>query len=427
MRPAMTQSDYETLKHNFIANLLDGSFFGLGIGFASFVTVIPLFVSQLTDSAVLIGLIPAIHSMGWQLPQLLTVNHVSRQSRYKPTAVVMTLQERLPFLGLAIVAWMLPSLSRQTALVLTFVLLIWQGMGGGFTATAWQAMIGKIMPPRRVGTFYGLQSAAANLFASAGAIGAGVLLDRLQAPSGFAVCFLIASLSMAVSWAFLSTTRELATPPPARTSAARPLSHKLIEILRRDVNFRWFLVVRMLSQVALMAVGFYTVFAVRHLGMNVLTAGAMTAVLTAAQVAANPVMGWVGDRWGNRAAMLFGAFSAAGSALIALLAPSVEWFYLAFALAGIANVAFWTVALAMTLEFNSGEDRPAYIGLANSLIAPVTMLAPVLGGWLADAAGYPAMFLVTVIGGLATALVVAAALRDPRRPEKQSPAPISAN
>ncbi|MCL4393980.1 MAG: MFS transporter [Chloroflexi bacterium] len=423
----MAQSEYETLKHNFIANLLDGSFFGLGIGFASFITVIPLFVSQLTDSAVLIGLIPAIHTMGWQLPQLLTVNHVSRQSRYKPTVVLMALQERLPFLGLAVVAWMLPGLTRQTALVLTFALLIWHGLGGGVTATAWQAMIGKIMPPRRVGMFYGLQSAAANLLAGAGAIGAGVLLERLQAPGSFAVCFLIAGLSMAASWVCLSTTREPSTPPPAPTNASRSLSNKLLAILRRDANFRWFLVVRMLSQIAMMAVGFYTIFAVRRLGMDVLTAGAMTAVLSASQVAANPVMGWVGDRWGHRAAMQIGAISAAGSALIAIVAPSVEWFYLAFALAGIANVAFWTVTLAMTLEFESGEDRPAYIGLANSLVAPVTMLAPVFGGWLADAAGYPAMFLVSVVGGLATALVVAAALRDPRRLDETSPAAVSAD
>ena len=89
-----------TLKHNLTANLLDGSFFGMALGFASFVTVIPLFVSQMTDSAVLIGLIPAIHSVGWQIPQLLTSERVARQSRFKPMVLLMTLNERIPFLGL---------------------------------------------------------------------------------------------------------------------------------------------------------------------------------------------------------------------------------------------------------------------------------------------------------------------------------------
>ena len=108
------------LKHNLVVNLLDGGFFGFALGFASFVTIIPLFVSTMTNSAVLIGLIPAIHAMGWQLPQLLTADQVSRQKRYKPMVLLMTTQERIPFLGLAIVAWFVPVIGIQAALAITF-------------------------------------------------------------------------------------------------------------------------------------------------------------------------------------------------------------------------------------------------------------------------------------------------------------------
>jgi len=55
---------HKNLRYNFFVNLTDGAFFGAALGFASFVTIIPLFVSTLTDSAILIGLIPAIHAMG---------------------------------------------------------------------------------------------------------------------------------------------------------------------------------------------------------------------------------------------------------------------------------------------------------------------------------------------------------------------------
>ncbi|MDE3087782.1 MAG: MFS transporter [Chloroflexota bacterium] len=422
MRLAMANGNDKDLRHNFIVNVLDGGFFGLGIGFASFVTIIPLFVSQMTDSAILIGLIPAIHAMGWQLPQLLTVDHVTRLSRYKPTVVLMTLQERLPYLGLAAVAWFLPMLHLQAALVITFLLLIWQGLGGGFTATAWQAMIGKIIPGRRVGIFFGVQSAAANLFASGSAIAAGIFLQRFETPVNFALCFLMTSIAMAVSWFFLASTREETTAPSPTASDARPFWDRMGTILKRDANFRWFLAARMLSQIGVMAFGFYTVYAVRHHGMDGWTAGLMTATLTATQIVANPLMGWIGDHWGHRAAMALGALAAAGSALLAWLAPGIAWFYPAFVLAGIANVAAWTIAIAMTLEFSTGADRPAYIGLANTLIAPSTILAPLFGGWLADTAGYHAMFLLSVIGGLATALVFHAMLGDPRQGHNASPA-----
>lgn len=54
----------KNLKHNLIVNLLDGGFFGFAMGFSSFVTILPLFVSTMTHSALLIGLIPAIHNAG---------------------------------------------------------------------------------------------------------------------------------------------------------------------------------------------------------------------------------------------------------------------------------------------------------------------------------------------------------------------------
>ena len=72
------------LRFNFIIGLFDGGFFGLGIGFASFTAIIPLFVHHLTDSVLLIGLVPAIHNMGWQLPQLFTAGWLARERTFKP-------------------------------------------------------------------------------------------------------------------------------------------------------------------------------------------------------------------------------------------------------------------------------------------------------------------------------------------------------
>lgn len=403
------------LRHNVVANILDGGFFGFAIGFASFVTILPLFVSTLTDSVILIGLIPAIHAVGWQLPQLLTANRVARQRRYKPMVVRMTIHERLPFLGLVFVALGLPVLGNRTALILTFLLLIWQGLGAGFTAGAWQSMIGKIIPPKMRGTFYGVQSSAANLLASGSAIVAGFLLARLNSPIDFAVCFSLASLWLVVSFFCLAATREPESEPAAAGVDTQSFWKGLVRILKVDKNFRWFLVVRMLSQVATMAFSFYTVYAVGKLGVSEVTIGIMTGVYLASQIGASPLMGWLGDRWSHRSVMEVGLASASASALLAWLAPSPAWFYLVFVLAGIANVAVWIIALAMILEFGSYEERPAYIGLANSLVAPATILAPLFGGLLAELAGYPAAFQVSAAGGLITLVLLHFQVKDPRR------------
>lgn len=415
---------YKAYRFNFTVNVLDGAFFGAALGFASFITVVPLFVSSMTDSAILIGLIPAIHSMGWQLPQLFTANRVARLRRYKPMVMWMTIQERLPFLGLAVVAWLLPSMSVRIALLLTFFFLVWQGLGGGFTATAWQSMIGKLIPGERRGTFFGVQSASANLLASGAAVAAGLLLERLEAPFSYAVCFLLASLAMGISFIFLGLSREPESSPEEVEGVQEQLWSKMVGILRKDANLRWFLVVRMLSQLAIMGFAFYTVYAVRNLGMTEGVAGLMMGVFTFGQIIANPLMGWIGDRWSHAAVMKFGLLSATLSALVAWQAPGIGWFYLVFILAGIANVAIWTIGLAMTLEFGTHAERPVYIGIANTLIAPATIMAPLLGGWLADRAGFQTTFFVSAVSGAFTVLVLHFMLRDPRQIVEQGAKPF---
>jgi len=124
-------------------------------------------------------------------------------------------------------------------------------------------------------------------------------------------------------------------------------------------------------------------------------------------------MGWLGDNWSRRGVMAVGMVCATVSALVTIWAPSVNWFYLVFSIAGIAFVAVWTIALSLTLEFGGELEKPAYIGLANTLVAPTAFLIPLLAGWLADSVGYQATFLATAIGAVLTTVVLIFFLKDP--------------
>jgi len=410
----LEQAVRKNLRYNITVNLLDGAFFGLGWGFGSIGTIIPLFVSKMTTSAVLIGLIPAVHAVTWQLPQLFLANSVARLRQYKPMVLWMTLHERLPYLGLALVALFLAALGHRLALVLTFLLLLWQGLGAGFTANAWQSMIAKIIPSEARGTFFGAQSAFANILMSGAAVAAGYILERLEEPYDFALCFFLVLVGMGISMAFLALTRE-----PIDTEKSIPERQPFpwrewVAILRSDRNFSAFLLVRFLSQFATMGFAFYIVYGLRRFQMDEVTAGFLTAALTITSTLGNPLMGWLGDRLGHRAMLIVGSFAAALSSLLAWLAPTIDWMYPVFILAGLANVAYWTIGMAITAEFGTEETRPVYIGLSNTLVAPATFLAPLLGGWIADAAGFQTTFLLSALGGLMIAVLLVWLVRDPR-------------
>jgi MFS family permease len=408
------------LRYNIIVNLLDGGFFGVAIGFASFGTILPLFVASMTDSATLIGLVPAIHAAGWLLPQLFTANHTAKLRRYKRTVLMMTVHERIPFLGFAIVALLLPKIGLQTGLVITFLFLIWQGLGGGFTANSWTSMISKIMPPESRGTFFGTQAAVANLFISAAAVGAGYLLNAFDSPWDFVSCFLIASVFFTVSWIFLALTREPADNEKVVEENPLPFWHGAGRILQRDKNFNWFLTARILSQFATMGFAFYIVYALRRFQMDAVTAGFLTATLTIAQTVANAGMGWMGDRVGHRLMLVIGAASALLSSLLAWFAPSLGWFFPIFALTGFANVSIWTNGMTMTVDFSGESERPFYIGLAQTLTAPATILAPLIGGWIADTQGFVSTFGWSTILSIVMMLILIFLVKEPRKARRSA-------
>lgn len=411
------------LRYNVTVNLLDGGFFGMAIGFVSFSTILPLFVASMTNSATLIGLVPAIHATGWLLPQLFTASHTASLRRYKRTVLLMTIHERVPFLALAVVTLLLPKIGVQAALVLTFLCLIWQGLGGGFTANSWTSLISKIMPPDSRGTFFGVQAATANLFISASAIGAGYLLNGFEAPRGFLFCFLIACVFFTASWFSLFLTREPADTEKVIEENPPPFWHGALEILKRDRNFDWFLTARILSQFGTMGFSFYIVYALRRFHMEEVTAGYLTATLTIAQMVANAGMGWLGDRVGHRLMLIIGAASALFSSLLAWFAPSLTWFFPIFVLTGFTNVSIWTNGMTMTVDFSGEKERPFYIGLAQTLTAPATIIAPLIGGWIADSMGFVNTFAVSCALSVVMISILVFLVKEPRKfSSKQSTA-----
>ena len=411
---SLEESVRKVLKYNITVNLLDGAIYGLGWGFGSVGTIITLFVSRMTHSAILIGLIPAIHSVGWQLPQLFMANSVSRLRRYKPMVMWMTINERLPYLGLALVALFMTTLGNKAALGLTFFIIIWQGLGAGFTANGWQSMVAKIIPPDRRGTFFGAQAALANVLISVAAVAAGYILYKVHDPLNFAICFTLAFIWLGISMVFMGLTREPVDNEKTIPEYKPSFWKAGLEILRADKNFSAFLVVRLLSQFATMGFAFYIVYGLRRFGMSDLTAGFLTAALTITQTVANAVMGWLGDRLGHRAMLIAGSVAVTLSSLMAWGAPSLNWMYPVFILSGLANVATWTIGMAITTEFGTEETRPTYIGLSNTLVAPFTIIAPLVGGWIADTAGFQTTFLVSAGGGLVIASLLFWLVRDPR-------------
>jgi MFS family permease len=192
----------------------------------------------------------------------------------------------------------------------------------------------------------------------------------------------------------------------------RALFAHIRTIWNSDGNFRLFMAIRNLFQFGSMGFAFFIVYVVRRFNIGEAAAGELTAVLFTSQVIGNLSLGWLGDRVGNRIILIGGALLGVLATGLALWAPTFRWFFLIMVLVGIANVAAWTITMSMSLQFGKESERPVYIGMSNTLVAPSTIIAPVIGGWLADQAGFWLTFWTGIVFWLG-AIVVLFFLKDP--------------
>ncbi len=410
--------------HNTIVNLIDGGFFGFGLGFSSFTTFLPLFLAKFTSSPLLFSLIPAIHGLGWQLPQLFSVNRIKKMTRYKPVVLKMSLHERLPFVGFALMALLLSKYSPTVGIIMFFALFVWQSIGAGFTANPWQNMISKIIPASSLGAFFGFQSSASNLLASIGSIAAGYILSTYDASQGFFICFALTGICMSISYLFLSLTKEhehtLQTGPNAHVS----LRKQIRDVLSTNKDFVKFFVSRSVYQIATMGSAFYIVYWVSTVSiLNEKTAGIITGVLTASQMIAAPTFGWLADRWGHRKIYILGAIFAVVSSLMAIISSDMNGLlnpelsaFLAMILIGFSLSIFWTVGLSYSLSFGDEQEKPLYVGIINTLGAPIAIVVPILGGVVASKSNYPTTFFLSAVAGVSAIVILALSKGQKRQP-----------
>ncbi len=402
---------------NFNVNLIDVIFITFGFSLISRETVMPVLVSTLTDSKLAIGMIPAIWALGYYLPQLLTASFTERLRYKKPFVMLVgSLGERFPYFFTAAAIWAFAISMPTLTLTLFFFFIGMAAFSAGIATPAWFDMIAKVIPVQRRGIWSGIgHGVGALLGFLIGAYVVAQVLENVAYPNNYALLFALAFVFVMISWAGLSLTRE---PPSEMVKKRVPLSHYLRQlpaVLRRDHNYSRFLLSRTIMQVGAMAAGFYMVFGTERFDISGTGVGLFTGVLIASVALMNLVWGLIGDRYGHKLVLTGAAFAMAVAALIALVSASQEWLLVTFVLMGAYLAADQVSALNIILEFCEPEDRPTYIGLTNTLLAPVLILSPILGGWLATVAGYNGLFIASlffsVIGGLMLALWV----REPRQ------------
>ena len=402
-------------RHNFLALGLDYSFFLIGMSFASQATILPAFAVHLGASNLLIGGIPAVLTLGWFLPSLFAAHHTERLARKLPFVLRYTIWERLPMLALAAVAFFLADTAPSLALALFFALILIISGTGGTLMPAWMDIVGRTIPTTVRGRFFGIANLVASVGGLLGSTVTAWLLARIAPPQSYGWCFLLGFVFLVLSYVALATVREPAGPRPPDHMSLGSYLRRMPGLLRRDSNLSWFLAARGLGILGMMANGFYTVYALRSWQAPEWQVGVFTTLFLAGQAIGNLGMGWLADRVGHRLVLVLGVSALAVGNVVALQAISPETLRPVFALSGIHVAAIHVSARTILLELAADEaERPTYLGLVNTVLAPLNFAGPVAAGLIADRLGFPAVFALAALCGAVGVGLLLARVREPR-------------
>ncbi|EYB66664.1 major facilitator superfamily transporter [Deinococcus phoenicis] len=376
--------------------ILNGWLVFLGDGFLSVSVVVAGFAARLGAPNAIIGLLPAIAAGGWMLPQLLVASRVRPLAYKLPVYRSAALVRMLTYLAMVVIA---ATLAGQPALCLTlFVLaMLLNALASGVAGLPFLEVVGKIVPSERRAGFF----ATRNLYGGLLAFGAGlvvrwILASGLAFPLNYALIFLLGTVAYTVGYGIFGRVTEPADtplPPGNLREEVRSIPQTLA-----DGHFRAFLTVRLLLAAASMGDPFYAVYPLRELHYPPATLGVFVMALTGAAPLSNIVWKRVAERKGSRRIIRYASFFAGLAPLVALTVGALHLppgtYLLVFILSSVALQGFNLGHTNHLLNLAPPDARSRYIGTLNTLVG-AALFAPVLGGLLADAAGYRAVFVLS--------------------------------
>jgi len=368
-------------ERNYRLAVVNGWLVWLGDAFLNPNIVLSGFAARLGAPGALIGLLPALLQAGGMVPQAFLAPWVARLPR---KIVLYRKVAALRLSGLVLMALSAFLLGKNPSLLPLGLLL--NALFTGVSSLPFWEVVAKTTPPKRRAALFSARNLVGGLLAFlAGFLVREVLSLPLPFPLPYALLFALGALAYGLGWYLFGLTHE---PEEAPKEARLDLRAPLL-----SPAFRRYLGVRLLLALAGLAEPFYAVYAVRALGQGK-ELGLYLSLYALAFTLSNLLWARMAAR-GSRGVLRAGAFLALLAPLLALLLPP-GLFGLVFLLQGAYLAALGLATTTLLLNLAPPGERSAAIGLANTL-AGLFAFSPVLGGYLADRLGFPALFLLAAL------------------------------
>lgn len=404
---------------NFSLLSLDSGAFSFAVNMFSHLTIVPYYLSRLTDSSTIIGLGPVIFILGMYLPQAFAANFINSLRQRKKYLVAFAVGERVGILLMWLAVFFLATSSSVFSIGVFLMCYGVFTISVGMFLPAHTDLVARSIPVNR-GMFYGVSHFMGGMAGIVGTQLASYYLDTFAFPTDFYRIFGLPLLVTGMSLLFWIVIKEPAYHLPIQKRSATVYIKHLKDILVRRTEYRKFVIVRIVLNLCEVATPFFGVYAAIRFDLQPGVFGIFTMVVLVSQGLSTLLWGYIGDRWGFKPVLQIAASFGVAAAALALTAPRYEVFFAVYALIGAMFSAALISNMNLGIEFSEPGETPTYVGLLNSAQAIPLAMAPLLGGVIADIFNYEVTITLGLVLFSIALVYVTFSMTDPRKMAKQS-------
>ncbi len=373
--------DCHHVLKNFSLNVANGTLSKLAEKLISPNLTLPWIFSFLSAPAFLIGMLVPIKDAGSLLPQLFVSGKIRAKPIRKNYWAVAALVQGLCQLASAFLLYQFPD--SQTSYLLAGLLLIFS-LASGVGSVAFKDVSAKTVPKGQRGQMLSYRSTFGGVLALIAGVLLIFVLHEQASVSVYAGLFALAGLLWLGAAFLFYQIEEL----PGATKGGRSPVEEIKnagQLLKKDVNFRNFIITRALLMAIPLSQPFYVVISSRLSGEGEWAQiGYLIVISGLAQVLSSPFWGRFADDSPTRLMRWVALISIAASVYASLFVISdalsnFYWFLPVFFVHGIAYAGARLSRKTYLVDYAPDDDRPTYVSLANTLIGLFTLVAASFG------------------------------------------------
>ncbi len=379
-------------KKNYILGVAHGVFYFMSNGFADYTTVLPTFLRYLVNSDSIIGLVAAISRGGSMFFQLFSAFYLQGK-RKKPYLVAALWVRFLSWVMIALTSFLLLPNHPLVELFCFILFLSLFSFAGGVATIPFYDIISYNIPSELLGRFWAIRQFLGGVMAVGSGYVVKLVLSRYSYPLGYSVLFLFTALGFGLTSLSLGLMDEGAEKQEKNRSFSEFLK-KAGLLLKRNPFLKRLVLSEFLSHSVFMCLPFFSIYAVKSLGMPASEIGYFISAQMVGSIVSNLFWGYFADRKGAKFIIIITNILSFFVPFISIFIKEPILFVFVFFLMGAYLHGTFIGYTNYLLKIADNSYRPTYVSIRGTFNA-LSYFLPTLGGFIVDRFSFITLFVIS--------------------------------